>query len=119
MVTRNIICMGCQFEGKVEAVDTIGVVSENEIFKNLGKSTNGYLIFRCPSCGGDIAVDPFKAILRRKMKGYPVKKEGLGFSPRTKTSKQRLLCCDGSCMGVINDQGVCSICGRPYSEEPT
>ena len=46
MVTRNIICMGCQFEGKIEAVDTIGLVSEGEIFKNLGKSTNGYLIFR-------------------------------------------------------------------------
>jgi len=76
MVTRNIKCMACEFEGKVEAVDTIGVVAENEIFKLLGKSTNGYIILRCPSCGRDIAVDSLKAFFRRKMKGYPVKKEG-------------------------------------------
>ena len=27
---------------------------------------------------------------------------------------QRLLCYNGNCVGVINDQGVCNICGKPY-----
>ena len=76
MVTRNIICMECEFEGKVEAQDTVGVVPESEIFRSLGKDTNtGYLLFRCPSCGKQIAVDPLKTFLRRKLKGYPVNKE--------------------------------------------
>ena len=29
----------------------------------------------------------------------------------------RLLCSDGTCIGVINENGVCTECGKPYSEE--
>ncbi|HUJ69755.1 MAG TPA: hypothetical protein VLW86_09540 [Syntrophorhabdales bacterium] len=29
----------------------------------------------------------------------------------------RILCSDGACIGVINDQGVCKICGKPYKPE--
>lgn len=77
MVTRNIICMGCEFEGKVEAHDTVEVISESMIFKSLGKDPDtGYLLLRCPCCVKDIAVDPLKTFFKRKMKGYPVKKEG-------------------------------------------
>jgi D-alanine-D-alanine ligase-like ATP-grasp enzyme len=118
--------MACEFEGKVEAVDTIGVVQKNEIFKLLGKSANGYIILRCPSCGTDIAVDSLKAFFRRKMKGYPFNKEGSGLSPKTKKSEekveidfsQRVPCSDGNCVGVINEQGVCNICGKPYTGKP-
>jgi hypothetical protein len=67
--------MGCEFDGKVEANDTVGVVPETEIFKSLGKSDTGYLLFRCPSCGQIVEVDPLKTFLSRKMKGYPVNKE--------------------------------------------
>ena len=28
--------------------------------------------------------------------------------------ENRILCSDESCIGVINEQGVCSECGRPY-----
>ena len=28
----------------------------------------------------------------------------------------RLLCSDGSCIGVINEAGSCNICGKPYAE---
>jgi hypothetical protein len=46
--------------------------------------------------------------------------------PKTKTSKkeveidssQRILCSDGNCIGVINEQGVCNTCGKPYTKEP-
>ena len=29
---------------------------------------------------------------------------------------ERVLCNDGSCVGVINEKGVCNICGKPYSK---
>ncbi len=29
----------------------------------------------------------------------------------------RLLCSDGACIGVINEQGVCKVCGKPYVPE--
>jgi hypothetical protein len=32
--------------------------------------------------------------------------------------ENRKLCSDGACIGVINEQGVCNICGKPYSGEP-
>jgi hypothetical protein len=27
----------------------------------------------------------------------------------------RILCSDGTCIGVINEQGVCKVCGKPYT----
>ena len=30
----------------------------------------------------------------------------------------RRLCSDGNCIGVINEEGVCNICGKPYAGEP-
>ena len=29
----------------------------------------------------------------------------------------RMLCSDGSCIGVINETGVCKICGKPSTEK--
>jgi hypothetical protein len=31
---------------------------------------------------------------------------------------ERTLCSDGNCIGTVNEQGVCNICGKPYDEEP-
>lgn len=31
--------------------------------------------------------------------------------------ESRRLCSDGTCIGVINELGVCNICGKPYSGE--
>jgi len=31
---------------------------------------------------------------------------------------QRILCSDGTCIGVINEQGLCKICGKPYAGSP-
>jgi hypothetical protein len=72
MVTRDIKCGTCGFEGKVEAHDTVNIVPESQMFKNLGKdSSTGFLHFSCPSCKEDLAVDPFKAIAARQMVGHP------------------------------------------------
>ena len=52
-------------------------------------------------------------------------KEVSRFSPKTKKSKieveidfsRRILCSYGNCIGVINEQGVCNTCGKPYRRE--
>ncbi len=85
MVTRDIKCAACGFEGKVEAHDTVNVVSEAQIFKNLGKdSSTGFLHFSCPSCNEDLAVDPLKAIAARHMVGYPESSMASGRAQRSK-----------------------------------
>ena len=30
---------------------------------------------------------------------------------------QRIVCSDGNCIGVINEKGVCNICGKPFIAE--
>jgi hypothetical protein len=32
--------------------------------------------------------------------------------------ESRKLCSDGTCIGVINEQGVCNICGKAYDGKP-
>ncbi len=29
----------------------------------------------------------------------------------------RIVCSDGNCIGVINEQGVCNACGKPFTKE--
>ncbi len=56
------------------------------------------------------------------MKGYPVKKEESileHFEDKREKEveidfSQRVPCSDGNCIGVINKQGVCNTCGKPY-----
>ncbi len=31
--------------------------------------------------------------------------------------ESRRLCNDGTCIGVINEQGICNVCGKTYSGE--
>lgn len=78
MVTRNIKCAGCGYDGKVEAHDTVDVTHESNIFKVLGKDpSTGFLYFRCPSCNEEIAVDPLKAIGAKQIIGFPPSASGL------------------------------------------
>jgi hypothetical protein len=30
---------------------------------------------------------------------------------------KRILCSDGNCIGVVNEKGVCKVCGKPYAGE--
>jgi hypothetical protein len=32
--------------------------------------------------------------------------------------ESRRLCSDGTCIGVINERGVCNSCGKAYNGEP-
>ncbi|MBM4275639.1 MAG: hypothetical protein FJ134_14435 [Deltaproteobacteria bacterium] len=72
MITRDIKCGICGYEGKVEALDTLDSVPKSDIFKILGKdSSTGFLHFRCPSCDLDLAVDPLRVIAANQIIGYP------------------------------------------------
>lgn len=30
---------------------------------------------------------------------------------------KRILCSDGTCIGVIDEKGICKVCGKPYAGE--
>jgi hypothetical protein len=62
----------------------------------------------CPECQAEI---PEKSLYCCWC-GHPMKQEveEVDFS-------ERKLCSDGNCIGVINEQGVCNICGKPDAGE--
>jgi hypothetical protein len=62
----------------------------------------------CPDCQGEIP----ERSLYCCWCGHPQNREEgeADFSDRK-------LCSDGNCIGVINEQGVCNICGKPYAGE--
>jgi hypothetical protein len=45
--------------------------------------------------------------------GHPQKQEEVEVN-----FSERELCSDGNCIGVINEQGVCNVCGKPYTGKP-
>ncbi len=38
-------------------------------------------------------------------------------SPEESEFSDRILCSDGTCIGVINQEGICKVCGKPYSPD--
>ena len=61
----------------------------------------------CQSCGGGI---PEKSLFCCWC-GHPIKKE----EPVDVESFERIPCHDGTCIGIVNEKGVCNICGKPYT----
>ena len=60
--------------------------------------------------------------IQKQMERHQSNKEILEFSRKSKEKvkadfSQRILCSDGNCVGFINNQGVCSICEKPYTGE--
>lgn len=62
----------------------------------------------CPGCGGETPVESLYCCRC----GKRVKQE------EKVDLSERTLCSDGNCIGTVNEQGVCNICGKPYDEEP-
>lgn len=84
MFPKNIKCAGCGHRGKVDSHDTVGATNEVDIFQTLGKcSSSGFLYFKCPSCGEDIAVDPLETIATKKMVGYTPTQMATGKAPHS------------------------------------
>jgi predicted amidophosphoribosyltransferase len=56
----------------------------------------------CYSCGNELG--------RVEPTGGETEAEGIDLS-------SRVLCSDGTCIGVIDEKGICKVCGKPYSPE--
>ncbi len=72
----------------------------------------------CPSCSSEVLEESLFCH-RCGIQLVPLKEtsflssdeeEGIDFS-------KRLLCSDGTCIGVIDENGYCKVCGKPYSGE--
>lgn len=55
----------------------------------------------CYLCGGVLALEA------------PVREEADGDDDFSR----RILCSDGACIGVIDERGICKVCGKPYAPE--
>jgi hypothetical protein len=56
--TRKIICKKCGYKGLIDAHDTKNLPRQ-VIFTFLGKDSEGYFHYQCPSCGTDESYSPF------------------------------------------------------------
>jgi len=69
---------------------------------------------RCAKCESEVAkLGPFCYLCGAMLSqgtGRDVEAEGVDF-------EDRVLCSDGTCIGVINEQGICKVCGKPYVAE--
>jgi hypothetical protein len=63
----------------------------------------------CPECKGEIPEESRYCCWC----GNPVKKGKVELD-----LSERVPCSDGSCIGTVNESGVCNICGKPYTGEP-
>jgi len=71
----------------------------------------------CPACGSEVLDEALFCHRCGKKREKPEAEpkpggEDFDFSRRT-------LCSDGTCIGVINEQGFCKVCGKPYAGDPT
>jgi hypothetical protein len=71
----------------------------------------------CPSCGSDTFAESLfchrcgKKLEKTELQPKPAEGDDLDFS-------KRILCSDGNCIGVVNEQRVCKVCGKPYTGDP-
>ena len=66
----------------------------------------------CPKCGAEI---PDKSLYCCWCGDSVKVEEGVRAGERETDFSERILCSDGNCIGVINERGVCNICGKPYA----
>ncbi len=69
----------------------------------------------CPHCRAEVLEDSLFChrcgrALEAAAPPCPAEEEENDFS-------KRILCSDGNCIGVVNEQGVCKVCGKPYTGE--
>ena len=63
----------------------------------------------CPECKGEI---PEKS-RHCCWCGSPIAAEA---EPAESDFSERQLCSDGNCIGTINENGVCNVCGKTYGD---
>ena len=71
----------------------------------------GYILASssCSECGGEIPAKSHYCCWC----GHSITVE-----PAETDFLERTLCSDGSCVGTINENGICNVCGKPYMSEP-
>ncbi len=68
----------------------------------------------CKRCGTIAKVGPFCYLCGQELeKPVQASREEAGEDDFS----ARILCSDGTCIGVIDEQGLCKVCGKPYSPE--
>ena len=66
-------------------------------------------ILLCSECGAEAPAGSLYCC----QCGSPVRKE----EGEKVDSAERTLCSDGNCIGTINENGICNICGKPTAGE--
>ncbi len=72
----------------------------------------------CPTCGSIV----FDESIFCHHCGTKLALEVSASSPEEEKDESdlslRILCSDGTCIGVVNEQGICKVCGKPYTGDP-
>jgi hypothetical protein len=61
----------------------------------------------CSECGGEIPT---------KSRFCCWCGNSVAVEPKETDFYERKLCSDGNCVGTINENGICNVCGKPYTE---
>lgn len=65
----------------------------------------------CKGCGGTIIkLGHYCYACGNELEEPVEEKEETDFS-------NRILCSDGTCIGIVDEKGICKICGKPYTPE--
>jgi RNA polymerase subunit RPABC4/transcription elongation factor Spt4 len=68
----------------------------------------------CPTCGSEVLPESLFChrcgvkLENPAAQSSPPDEEGIDFS-------KRVLCSDGTCIGVVDEKGFCKVCGKPYT----
>ena len=71
---------------------------------------------KCSSCGSEVFEESLFCH-RCGMKLEPLPAEPEKREDESIDFSRRILCSDGNCIGVINEQGFCKVCGKKYPGE--
>ncbi len=70
----------------------------------------------CPSCQSEILAD--SVFCHRCGVKIETAAAAPGGDDDAVDFSKRILCSDGTCIGVVNEQGFCKVCGKPYRPGP-
>jgi hypothetical protein len=99
--------------GTKSHIPTIQLKEEFPVMKcsHCGRPLSGRI---CPSCGSEVLEESLfchrcGVKLENPELSSP-EEESIDFS-------KRILCSDGTCIGVVDEKGICKVCGKPYTEK--
>jgi len=72
---------------------------------------------KCPSCDAFVLEESLFCQRCGLKLERPVPEQSSPEEGEDVDFSKRILCSDGTCIGVINAKGVCKVCGKPYTKE--